>query len=86
MTLVGTIIETDDRIAMIADPNGKVDIKRVGESLELSPSGVVVEQIDSDRVTLRYNGAEAIVKLQKKFKSSGGGGGNNRPGRNRRRN
>lgn len=72
LTLVGTIIEPDSRIAMISDVTGKVDIKGVGEPLELSPEGVTVQEIKSEQVTLRYNGKDSIVKLQSDFKSAGG--------------
>lgn len=82
--LVGTIIDPDESVAMISDANGKVDVGRIGQTLELSPAGVIVQEIHSKQVTLRHNGADSIVKLQKDFQSSGGGA--RRPGKNRRRN
>lgn len=65
VTLVGTMIEADQRLAIIADAKGEFDVKGVGESLELSPQGITVEQIESERVTLRYQGRTSTVQLER---------------------
>ncbi|MGI9474028.1 MAG: hypothetical protein ACR2NZ_20985 [Rubripirellula sp.] len=78
VTLVGTIIEADQSMAIIADATGKFDIKGVGEPLELTPKGMIVGNIESEQVTLKFEGRESTVKLErgKKIKSSGGARGN----------
>lgn len=73
-TLVGTVIDGDQSIAIFSDSSGKTDVRRVGETVELSPSGVVVRQIDSDEVTLEMRGGESKLTLTRSFKSNGGNG------------
>ena len=83
MTLVGTIIDAEGSLAIIADQSGKFDIKGEGDSLELSPSGVRIGQIESETITLEYQGATSTIRLEKKdVKPAANGGGRNR---NRRR-
>ncbi len=65
LTLVGTIIDSKGRLAIITDPSGKFDIKAVGEALELSPEGVTITKIDSDQVTLSYQGKPWEVTLDR---------------------
>jgi type II secretory pathway component PulC len=87
VTLVGTIIESDQSLAIVADSSGKFDIKGVGESLELSPQGMTVKTIESERVTLQFQGRQSTVELDRSTKTAkaakGDGGG--KRGSNRRR-
>lgn len=85
VTLVGTIIEADQSVAIIADSTGKFDIKGIGESLELSPQGMVLESIDSEQVTVTYQGRESTVVLEKTTKKNKNGAAGTR-GNNRKRN
>ena len=84
VTLVGTISEPDQSMAIIADATGNFDIKGVGEPLELTPQGMVVETIDSEQVTLKYQGRESTVVLERSKKNKAAGGGSR--GNNRKRN
>jgi len=68
-TLLGTIIDSQRRLAIIADPTGNFDIKGVGETLELSPLGVAIEQIESDQVTLTYEGQQTAFHVDKTRKA-----------------
>jgi hypothetical protein len=70
VTLVGTIIEAERSLAILADPSGKFDIKTVGQSLELSPAGIIVESIEAERVTLRYQGRQTTVQLDRQSKGT----------------
>ena len=65
MTLVGTIIEPGNSLAIIADAAGEFDVKGVGESLELNPPGVSVKSIESEQVQLQYRGETSTVKLDR---------------------
>ena len=65
LTLVGTIIDSKGRLAIITDPSGKFDIKAAGEALELSPEGVTITKIASDQVTLSYQGKPWEVTLDR---------------------
>lgn len=85
VTLVGTIIEADQSVAIIADSTGKFDIKGIGESLELSPEGMVLASIDSEQVTVTYQGRESTVALEKNTKKNKDGAAGTR-GNNRKRN
>lgn len=66
LTLVGTIIDANGSLAIIEDAQGKFDVKGEGDSLELTPAGVRIGQIDSDQITLQYQGAESTIRLEKK--------------------
>jgi len=79
--LVGTIIDAEASVAIFADADGKTDIRREGETVDLAPSGVSVRKIDSDRVTLDVGGDESTLQLQQSFSSDSG-----RPRGPRRRN
>jgi type II secretory pathway component PulC len=65
VTLVGTIIQSDQRLAIVADASGGFDVKGIGEDLELSPLGMTVETIESERVTLRYQGRQSTIELDR---------------------
>ncbi len=85
LTLVGTIIEANQSIAILSDSAGQFDVKGIGESLELLPAGVTVQNIEAEQVTLQYQGRQSTVQLDRSAKKSGGGGANQR-GSNRRKN
>ncbi|QDV40315.1 hypothetical protein Enr13x_01210 [Stieleria neptunia] len=80
-TLSGTIIDSDQSVAILTDASGKTDIRAAGEVVELSPPGVLVRKIDSEKVTLEVRGTESTLRLKSSFQSSGGG----RPDRPNRR-
>lgn len=84
LTLVGTIIEADQRLAIVSDESGNFDIKGPGESLQLEPAGVRVETVDAERVTLQYRGSRSEIELDRSAKPQrAGGSGVRRPGRRR---
>ncbi len=83
VTLVGTIIESNQSFAILADSMGKFDIKGIGESLELSPQGMTVESIEAEQVTLEYQGRQSTVQLDRSRKKAAAGG---ERANNRRRN
>ncbi len=85
MTLVGTIIDSDGSLAIIADQNGKFDVKGEGDSLELSPPGVRIGQIGSETITLEYEGATSTIRLEKEKQNNKPAGNGNGRIRNRRR-
>ncbi len=73
LTLVGTIIESENSLAIIADASGAFDVKGVGESLELSPPGVSVKRIESEQVELQFGGKTSTVSLDRERPKGGGG-------------
>jgi len=83
LTLVGTIIGSDARLAIITDATGNFDVKGVGEALELLPAGVSVQRIDPEQVELEFQGKRSTVKLDKEAKAAQD---NRRPAKARRRN
>ncbi len=83
MILVGTIIDSDDKFAIVADATGKFDVKGVGQLLELSPQGVTIEEIESEHVTLQYGGRQSRVGLDRSKNGKANKGVNR--GNNRRR-
>lgn len=78
-TLVGTIIDGDESVAILSDDKGKTDVRRVGETVELLPAGAVVERIQADQVSLRTSRGGSTLKLDRSFQSLGGR--NSRSGR-----
>jgi type II secretory pathway component PulC len=74
VTLVGTIIEAKQSLAILADSTGKFDIKGIGESLELSTEGITVQNIESEQVILQYQGRRSTVTLDRSKKKAGDGG------------
>lgn len=87
VTLVGTIIQPDQSLAIIADAAGGFDVKGIGESLELSTEGITIQRIESEKVTLLYQGRQSTIELDrsnaKPNKPSGKRGGNIRRRDNR---
>jgi hypothetical protein len=84
LTLVGTLIERDQRLAIVSDEDGKFDVKGVGEALELSPAGVRIAGIDPQQVTVEYQGRRSTIALDKSMRA--GSPSENRKGGVRRRN
>ena len=70
MTLVGTIIEAENSLAIIADPNGQFDVKGIGEILEVDPAGIAVANIEAEQVTLDYRGDTTVLVLERKQKKN----------------
>jgi len=71
-TLLGTIIEPQRRVAILADASGKTDIRAVGEEVDLAPAGVLVQQVDSAAVTLERRGTRSTLRLKQDFSPGGG--------------
>lgn len=82
-TLVGTIIDDDQRLAIIADAKGNFDVKGVGEALELQPAGVRIDQIEQEEISVEFEGVESKLRLDRDVKPAAG---STRGGGNRRRN
>ena len=83
-TLTGTIIDPGRSLAILTDATGKTDIRSAGEEVELSPPGVLVRKIDSDKVTLEIQGDQSTLRLKQSFQSGNGGNPDRRNrGRNR---
>lgn len=61
--LVGTILETGRSKAIFVGPDGKIDLKGVGQNLELTPKGVRVEHIELASVTLSFQGETLTLPL-----------------------
>lgn len=85
LTLVGTIIEPDQSLAILSDATGNFDVKGIGEPLELSPEGVTLQTIESEQVTLQYRGRKSTVQLDRsKPKKAKAAGRENKRNNNRR--
>ena len=84
VVLVGTIIQPEQSLAIIADAAGEFDVKGVGESLELTPQGITIATIESERVTLLYQGRPTMIEIDRKQPQDEANAGNR--GGNRRRN
>ena len=83
-TLEGTLIDSDRSVAILTDASGKTDIRRMGESVDLSPPGVLVRRIESDAVTLETSSGNSTLRLQQSF-ATGASGKQDRAGRRRNR-
>ena len=82
LTLVGTIIDAQQRFAIVADATGEFDVKGVGEDLDLQPSGIRIERIDAEKVTLNFQGTPSTIEIDRNPKPANG---NANGKRNRRR-
>lgn len=80
-TLTGTIIQADRSVAILTDATGKTDIRGTGEEVELTPAGILIRSIKSDKVTLDIRGNETTLRLKQSFSGGSGGRNPNRPGR-----
>lgn len=65
LTLVGTIMDSRQSVAIVADDQGGVDVKGIGQTLDLKPDGVTIQAIQSQQITLRYQGKESVVHLDR---------------------
>lgn len=79
LTLVGTVMGETGHAAIVGNESGEFDVKGVGETLDLQPAGVTIKQIESDHVTLDYQGAEIRIEVDKTIPAG------NPPGRRGRR-
>lgn len=70
--LLATVIDPVRTVAIISDARGRTDLKGVGETLELMPSGLRIEKIEPNQVTLTLRGQTVKVALK---------GGSGAPGR-----
>jgi hypothetical protein len=61
--LIGTILEAGHSVAVFLGPAGEVDIKSVGDDLEIAPTGMRVEEIRLASVTLSYRGKSLTLEL-----------------------
>jgi type II secretory pathway component PulC len=83
LSLVGTLIDDQQSLAIVSDASGKFDVKGVGDALELTPAGVQIQEIAAEQITLRYQGNVSTIRLKKSRQPEAAGRrGNN----NRRRN
>lgn len=76
LSLVGTIIESNNSLAIITDANGGFDVKGVGEILELAPDGIVITSIQSEQVTLKHQDKTTTLSLERKQKKNKSTNGN----------
>jgi hypothetical protein len=81
LRLVGTIINADRSVAIVSDASGNLDVKGRGETLELSPPGITIDAIDSQAITLSYQGRQSTIELDRTGGTSGGTGGGDAMGR-----
>jgi hypothetical protein len=65
VTLVGTIIQPDQSLAIVADSSGAFDVKGIGQALELSTQGIIVQRIEPEQVTLRFQDRDTIIELSR---------------------
>jgi hypothetical protein len=65
LVLAGTILAPHKKSAIISDTSGKFDVKGVGETLELSPPGMIVQSIESNVVVVLVQGQETRLQLDK---------------------
>lgn len=64
LTLIMTVRGPAGDVAVIADRDGRYDSQPVGGTLDLNPSGAVVSEITSDRVTINWRGRRERLPLQ----------------------
>ena len=63
--ILGTIIDPQQSLAIVADQENNFDVKGVGETLDLTPEGVSIDKIDSGQVTLVYEGKPSTFSVDK---------------------
>jgi hypothetical protein len=59
--LIGTVVEDGYSMAIFAQPDGKVEWKRVGEA----SGGAEVLRIEADRVMVRHNGEPVVLRVER---------------------
>ncbi|NND99088.1 MAG: hypothetical protein HKN47_17360 [Pirellulaceae bacterium] len=64
ITLVGTILESGTGIGIFADADGKYDLKTVGETLDLEPTGMLVEGIEATKATVSLQGRQTTLQIK----------------------
>ena len=62
LQLVGTMVEGGRSLAIFTDASGKIDLKGVGETLELSPDKRV-ESIEFAQVTISEQGRPTVLRV-----------------------
>ena len=62
LRLVGTMLEDGRSMAVFTDASGKIELKGVGEALELSP-GTRVDRIELTQVTISEQGRPTVLRL-----------------------
>jgi hypothetical protein len=79
ITLVGTMLEAGNEMGLFADASGKEYLGTVGETLQLKPSGIRIETIDSRTAVVSHGGQRTTLQIpsEKPIKPS-------RPGKKRR--
>ena len=62
--LVGTVLNPDRPLAMIADERGRITLKTIGDRIGEANNVTVITAIEADLIRLRHNDREATVKRQ----------------------
>ena len=62
MKLIGTILEPDRTVAMFSTAAGKIEFKRVGESVGTQAARAEVVEIQRNRVLVRY--ADRVITFE----------------------
>ena len=60
--LVGTMVEDGRSLAVFMNSSGKIDLKGVGESLELAP-GMRVDRVDLTQVVVTNQGQQTTLQI-----------------------
>jgi hypothetical protein len=63
LQLLGTIVEFDRSLAIVADATGAIDQKRIGDTLDLRPPGIVIEAIQSGEVVVSHRGKRLTFRI-----------------------
>ena len=63
LRLVGTVLEKGESMAIAVDRQGKLDFRKEGESFQLMPEGVRVENVSVDSIRVSYQGQDSTWKL-----------------------
>ena len=74
LSLVGTILEHDRTVGVFSDPSGNVDMKPVGEVLDLQPEGIRVDAVDQTSATVSLAGQQTQLKMKVAGGKKGKGG------------
>lgn len=67
LTLVGTVLEDDQSVAIFSDRSGTLDFRGVGEALNLQPSGVKVQAIRDREVTIAVEGKMHTLSIGREW-------------------
>ena len=66
VALLGTIIESDNSMAIVSSPDGNVEYKRVGDHVGPADSSAAVVEILSDSIVVERDDAKITVRQDKK--------------------